>query len=60
MAEIFRLLSDECPLVDAQNGKLVSKVADRVVDEHFNCLLDVIGHWKEEGAVEDDSLLCKK
>lgn len=53
----YRMLSDECPLIDAHTGRLVTPIADRVVDEHFNCLLDIIGHWKnDERAAADASL----
>lgn len=56
----YRLLSDACPLLDAKRGRLVRPVADRIVDEHFNCLLDIIGHWKnEENARNDVSLLSQ-
>lgn len=54
---LIRLLSDECPLVDSSTGRLVSSTADRVVDEHFNCMLDVIGEWKQR-SVNDTGLAC--
>ena len=46
-------------MIDAKSGRLVTPVSDRVVDEHFNCLLDIIGHWKNEENVKDVDLLCK-
>lgn len=56
---VFRSLSDECPLLDAVTGKLVSPLADRLADEHFNCMLDAIGQWKRNTKSGDCSLLSK-
>lgn len=53
----YRRLSDECPLLDAANGRVVPPSIDRVVDEHFNCLLDAIGEWRKETSNVDASLL---
>ncbi|KAK0402709.1 hypothetical protein QR680_016487 [Steinernema hermaphroditum] len=53
----YRALADECPLLDAETGALVSPLDDRVVDEHFNCLLDAIGHWRNCSRTADGSLL---
>jgi hypothetical protein len=55
----YRRLSDECPLVDAATGRVVSPSADRVVDEHFNCVLDAIGEWRRVTRTSDTSLLGK-
>lgn len=53
----FRRLSDECPLVDSSTGRVISPSTDKVVDEHFNCLLDSIGEWRRVTKTADASLL---
>ncbi|KAI6205215.1 hypothetical protein M3Y94_00767600 [Aphelenchoides besseyi] len=55
----YRKLTDECPLVDASCGRVVSPSADRVVDEHFNCVLDAINQWRKITKGTDSSLLEK-
>ncbi|KAI1724406.1 flavin containing amine oxidoreductase domain-containing protein [Ditylenchus destructor] len=35
----------------------VSPLADRLLDEHFNCMLDAIGQWKRDTKSSDNSLL---
>ncbi|CAD5229111.1 unnamed protein product [Bursaphelenchus okinawaensis] len=52
----YKSLSDECPLVDAGSGKTVNSAADRIVDEHFNCILDAIGEWRKVTSKGDTSL----
>ncbi|KAH7720122.1 amine oxidaseflavin-containing family protein [Aphelenchoides avenae] len=53
----YRPLSDECPLIDSFTGDRVKPIVDRLVDEHFNCILDAIGHWKRTSKCADASLL---
>lgn len=53
----LRPLSDECPLVDAKSGRLVSPAADRLVDEHFNCILDAVGEWRRLSSKTSDTSL---
>ncbi|KAI6173627.1 Amine oxidase [Aphelenchoides besseyi] len=55
----YRKLTDECPLVDASCGRVISPSADRVVDEHFNCVLDAINQWRKITKGTDSSLLEK-
>ncbi|KAI6217479.1 Amine oxidase [Aphelenchoides fujianensis] len=55
----YRKLTDECPLLDATSGRVISASADRVVDEHFNCVLDAIGAWRKMTTSGDSSLLEK-
>lgn len=50
-------MTDECPLLDSCTGRIVTPVADRLVDEHFNCLLDAIGQWKRTTKSIDLSLM---
>ncbi|TKR71681.1 hypothetical protein L596_019238 [Steinernema carpocapsae] len=52
----YRPLSDECPLLDAETGELVNALDDRIVDKHFNCLLDAIGNWRNKTKDGDGSL----
>uniref|UniRef100_A0A914CQ07 Amine oxidase domain-containing protein n=1 Tax=Acrobeloides nanus TaxID=290746 RepID=A0A914CQ07_9BILA len=39
----YRPLSDACPLIDGITGRIATPLADKLVDEHFNCILDGIG-----------------
>uniref|UniRef100_A0A915EDA8 SWIRM domain-containing protein n=1 Tax=Ditylenchus dipsaci TaxID=166011 RepID=A0A915EDA8_9BILA len=55
----YKLLSDECPLLDSETGRQVSPLADRIVDEHFNCMLDAIGQWKTTTKTTDNNLLSQ-
>lgn len=53
----YRRLSDECPLIDSSTGRVISPSTDKIVDEHFNCLLDSIGEWRRVSTSGDASLL---
>uniref|UniRef100_A0A914E8P1 Amine oxidase n=1 Tax=Acrobeloides nanus TaxID=290746 RepID=A0A914E8P1_9BILA len=53
----YRPLSDACPLIDGITGRIATPLADKLVDEHFNCILDGIGEWKSKTKSIDISLL---
>ncbi|CAD5234884.1 unnamed protein product [Bursaphelenchus xylophilus] len=52
----YKSLTDDCPLVDAGTGSTVNPSADRIVDEHFNCILDAVGEWRKVTRKADTSL----
>lgn len=43
--------------MDSETGKMVTPMADRLVDEHFNCMLDGVGQWKRTTRTADASLM---
>lgn len=49
-------MTDDCPLVDSVQGTIAKGVHDQYVDEHFNCLLDVLADWKIKVKGHDLSL----
>ncbi|VDN54262.1 unnamed protein product [Dracunculus medinensis] len=52
----YRGVTDDCPLVDSVQGTIAKGVHDQYVDEHFNCLLDVLADWKIKVKGHDLSL----
>ena len=53
-------MSDACPLIDGITGRIATPLADKLVDEHFNCILDGIGEWKSKTKSIDISLLGER
>ncbi|PAV56999.1 hypothetical protein WR25_01857 isoform B [Diploscapter pachys] len=52
----YRTVGHYCPLVDAKLGRLVDPKVDRMAEEHFNCVLDGLFHWKTHTKGEDRNL----
>ena len=49
----MREMSDRCDIIN-DKGEIISNVADRRMDFHFNALLDIIADWRRNKTVDSD------
>ncbi|KAK6011540.1 hypothetical protein OSTOST_23368, partial [Ostertagia ostertagi] len=55
----YRPLHRECAMMDSATGKVMNHKADRIADEHWNCIHDILGHWRAHTKGPDHSLMGK-
>uniref|UniRef100_A0A7I5E8P2 SWIRM domain-containing protein n=1 Tax=Haemonchus contortus TaxID=6289 RepID=A0A7I5E8P2_HAECO len=53
----YRPLHRECAMMDSATGKVMNHKADRIADEHWNCIHDILGHWRSRIKGPDHSLM---
>ncbi|VDO55030.1 unnamed protein product [Haemonchus placei] len=54
----YRPLHRECAMMDSATGKVMNHKADRIADEHWNCIHDILGHWRSRIKGPDHSLMA--
>ncbi|KAE9419828.1 hypothetical protein Angca_008988 [Angiostrongylus cantonensis] len=53
----YRPLHRECAMMDSVLGKVMNHRVDRIADEHWNCIHDILGHWRSHTKGPDRSLM---
>ncbi|VDL72792.1 unnamed protein product [Nippostrongylus brasiliensis] len=53
----YRPLHRECAMMDSALGKVMNHKVDKIADEHWNCIHDILGHWRSRSKGPDHSLL---
>ncbi|KJH44687.1 hypothetical protein DICVIV_09294 [Dictyocaulus viviparus] len=53
----YRPLHRECAMMDSVLGKVMNHRIDRIADEHWNCIHDILAHWRTHSKRPDHSLM---
>ncbi|KAK6744664.1 hypothetical protein RB195_011403 [Necator americanus] len=56
----YRPLHRECAMMDSAVGKVLNHKVDRIAEEHWNCIHDILGHWRSHTKGPDRSLMGRK
>ncbi|RCN42581.1 hypothetical protein ANCCAN_11442 [Ancylostoma caninum] len=53
----YRPLHRECAMMDSGTGKVLDHKVDRIAEEHWNCIHDILGHWRSRTKGPDRCLM---
>ncbi|CAI4223471.1 unnamed protein product [Auanema sp. JU1783] len=53
----YRIVDGTCPMIDGQLGNAIDPKVDRLVEEHFDCILDALFTWKSSSSTPRDASL---